>query len=323
MRSQAMVLMCVLVLAGCAAPKVQYELNPTGKVTAPRFQRADSLITFAYPTKQGAVGLTTDPSTVQITSVPVEYTAETWSIAGTRAWSNWGVSTLLQVTHRPNTLLLQEVGSQVIDKRVEALDTIGKIIGSGIAIMAAGAQPAGGEYRAPEPTSLLLIVRTGHCTSTNEKNEKVTLSQEAAVPARAFVCDQVPLKGNYWVAGAAGLTNAPFTGKFIVDAVPSETTPASELQKSFASDSIFYSACRNVRVELTNTLMSNQPMAEVRVSDPAHIEWLGLPDKGKIIFGSSCGADIVAEDANLPTSVDLINAAIGSAAAIKKAKEGK
>jgi hypothetical protein len=321
-----MVLMSTLVLAGCAAPKVQYERNPSGQVKAPRFQLADSIISFAYPTKQGGNGgVTTDASTVQILSVPVALTAETWSMAGTRATNNWGVSTLLKVSHRENTLLLQEVGSEAVDRRVQALTALGQIGANLIPLIyGSGISTAGAGYVAPDPTSLKMLVQTGKCKRRADDGSQVDIGMTDDVPEGEFMCDNVQLNGNYWVTDATGvITNQTFTGKFVVNAVPRETTATKDLQPHFTSDSVFYSACRDVRVELHNSLMANTPMAVVRVSDPAHIEWLGLPDKGKITFAASCGADIVSEDANLPTGVDMVNALISSAAAIKRAKEAE
>jgi hypothetical protein len=325
------------------------------------------MITFAFPTKQGAVAPVIDRSTVQIVAVPVEHNADTWSMAGTRGASNWGVSTLLKVSHRENTLLLQEVGSEVIDRRVQALNSLGQTGTGLISIFASGqvSASANSDDFAPEPTSLALLVKTGLCTTKDEHGNPVKVAKTDSVPAAAFTCDKVPLKGNYTSKGGSSIvengadmvdraTSAaratpaaraapagavpadgatvknntviagePFTGRFEVDAVPRETTEAKDLPSSFTSASVFYSACRTVRVELANELMSSRPMAEIRVSDPGHIEWLGLPDKGKITFGSSCGADILSEDANLPSSVDLVNALIASASAFKKAAESK
>lgn len=298
-------------LAGCASPKVTYnELKENDKGV--RFQLAESLIKFDYatevngPSKGGPI-----TSKLVITSVPVAIESATYTIKGSGAIENWGVKTAIKASHRNDTLLLQELGSEVTDTRKQFISDIGSAIATAIPLFAAGATESktveSGNAQPPNAITLNDLLKSDKCVS------------DASTDGKVICTDYAFSSGGV----SNGKNTEPYTADIVISARPKNAvkTPTTF---PLASDAIFYSACRTVTLNLKNVNDKNlQGAASLRIAEAGWVEQLELPEKGKVIFGASCGADVVAEDAALPTAMDFINASLSAAKAIKEAKDKK
>ena len=294
------------VLTGCATPKVTYDLlqeNDKGV----RFQLAESLIKFDYAVEGSGVARGVNTSKLVITSVPVPIEATTYTIRGSGALENWGVKTAIKASHRNDTLLLQEVGSEITDTRKQIISDIGTMVSSAIPLFAAGsADSKAVEKNSPQPPSAVTLtdlLKSGKCKGKE---------------AGKVICTD-------YVFDSGGVSDGTLTALYVADIVISarpKNAVATPTKFPLASDAIFYSACRTVTLNVKNSNDKNlQGAASLRVAEAGWVEQIALPDKGKVAFGASCGADVVAEDAALPTAIDFINTSLSAAKAIKEAKD--
>lgn len=298
----------LIALVGCASPKVTYDLlkeNDKGV----RFQLAESLIKFDYVIEGAGVVKGVNPSKLLIISVPVPIESTTYTIKGSGALENWGVKTAIKASHRNDTLLLQEVGSEITDTRKQLISDIGTTVSAVIPFFAAGTA----ESKAVEAGS-------------SEPPNSVTLSDLLKSPScAADDMGKVSCKDYRFDSGGVsdGKLTTPYVADIVISARPKNAvkTPTNF---PLASDAVFYSACRTVTLNVKNANNKNlQGAASLRIAEAGWVEQIALPDKGKVTFGASCGADVVAEDAALPTAVDFINASLSAAKAIKEAKDKK
>ncbi|MBY0240044.1 MAG: hypothetical protein K2X55_12085 [Burkholderiaceae bacterium] len=293
------------VLAGCAAPKVKYDEAKAGDKGV-RFQLAESLIKFDYAVEAIGPVKAENTSKLVIMSVPVPLETKTYTISGTGVMDNWGVKTAIKATHRNDTLLLQELGSEIADTRRQLISDVSSALVNAIPLFAAGAidDSKSAKSKAPGAITLTELLTSKECL--------------AALDGKVVCTDFKFPKGGHVADGGAP---TPYTADVVISARPLNAIQAPT-SFPFESDSVFYSACRTVTIQVKNTAVPDlQGSASVRVAEPGWVEQLRLPDKGKVIFGASCGADVVAEDAALPTTMDYVNTVLSSAKAIKEAKD--
>jgi hypothetical protein len=310
----------LVLLAACASPRVKYEkITESDTTGAPKFQLSDSVIQFAYPTEGEGAARKQNTNKFIITSVPIAAGDALYSINGTSWYQNWGVETTIMVKHRNDTLLLQEVGSTVSDKRAEAIKTLASAAGTGIAMFGAKAIPApiAGTMlrRAPDGISIsnLLANSPTRCTVPPAASDRAGRDQ-------AITCKDVELDGGY--ATDEGGNKAPTRYTADIDIGP---VPVSAFKKMPpTSNSLVYSACRSFYINVKN---ANQPdltaEASLIVADPTWLDAIKFPPKGKIITGATCGADAAPEDAALPGQADYINSLMTMGQTIKDALDKK
>jgi hypothetical protein len=318
---QFLILFSVILLTGCASPLVKYAtVTDPDKNGATKFQFADSVIRFEYPKEGEGVAAATNYNKMTITSIPVVHSSMTYSIDGTSWYENWGVETAIATKHRNDTLLLQEVGSTVSDKRIETIDALAKVATSAIALFGAAAPlPADTEtnkphYQAPDGLSVSTLFKKGaeqKCTEeVNGEEEMIT-------------CKNLELTGGY-ARDKDGKNAKAYKADITISPRPKGAFRANSITYPYKSNSLIYSACRALHIKVTN---DNQPMlaaeASLVVADPIWLETMRFPNKGKVITGASCGADSVSEDYKLPGPVDYINSLMGAGKTIKDALDEK
>lgn len=295
-------LLLPLFLAACAAPKVRYDLAQPGE-RAPRFQLAESMIMFNYA--EQATDDRKGPNTAKmlITSVPVPIDTTTYTIAGTGELRNWGVRTELNATHREETLLLQEVGTQVTDNRKQIIADVATALSAGLGVLgAADVAGAPGLPRAPTGVAIGKLIGSPGCVGD---------------AAARISCAQLKLDGGGVYANGK---YEPYFADIVIAPRARNAVPLASISFPAHADAIFYSACRTVTIQLSNAATpALAGSAVLRVAEPGFVEWIGLPAKGKVTFGPSCGADVVSENAVLPSAMDVINASLAAAKTIKDA----
>lgn len=306
--NRIMVVGCLMALVGCASPKVTYDLlkeNDKGV----RFQLAESLIKFDYAIEGTGMAKGQNSSKLVITSIPVPLEGTTYTIKGSSAQDNWGVSTAIKASHRNDTLLLQEIGSQITDTRKQLISDIGTVVSNALPLFAAGSADSktveNGGAQPPNSVTLSDLIKSPQCVA--DVNGKI-------------VCKDYKFDSG---GVSDGNTTTPYMADIVISSRPKNAV-ATPTAFPMASDAVFYSACRTVTFNVKNLNDKNlQGGASLRVAEAGWVEQIALPDKGKVTFGASCGADVVAEDAALPTAVDFINTALSAAKAIKEAKDKK
>ena len=291
-----MFLIVLMALSGCASPQVQYKKVDSADTDGiGKFRFAESIIKFDYV--KGEYGTVTDQ--LSIVAVPRPYWTTKFGIVGSDFWRGWGVVTTLNVTYRGDTDLIQEVGVDVSDKRVQTIQTIGSL-----AIGAAG-------FLAASPVAEKLPLPTG--ISITGFLEKIpegchgSDSSKAADRDGDIKCDGLTLDGTI-----------DYVGDIVLSARPVDAFELASIDFPYTSKAFLYSACRSLTVVIRKARdKSIVASATVAVADPKWIEALAFPAKGKITVQASCGAGSTAQDASLPTAVDYVNALLTQAGAVK------
>lgn len=189
--------MILFLLSGCAAPLVKYNLiSGPDESGATKFQLSDTVIKFDLPAE-----LKVYSKPLQITAIPVPSNKRTYSISGTSWYENWGVSTSIKVTHRPDTLLIQEIGSLVSDKRVEAITQIAEV-GKNVITRYSGDIGPEPEDAALPPRGIVLSAflqeAQGNSKCSNTGNGIDPLSPKTPVDiGKEFLCKDVVLDGGF------------------------------------------------------------------------------------------------------------------------------
>jgi hypothetical protein len=239
---------------------------------------------------------------IVISSVPVPSGDKKYGITGTGFWRNWGVVTTVNASFRNDSTLIQQVTVAVTDYRQQGIQALGGIAGTvGGLLSLTATQP---QVKLPlgiSVTNLLNEFPEG-CVSTDKK-----IARDGDI-----TCKNLKLDGT-----------EDFTADISITKVPDDALPASIMDKPFYSSNFFYSACRNLTITLkpagSQNTQNRQPVfATLVVADPMHVQTLRFPQKGSITVGASCGANSVAQDANLPTAFDYLNALATQAKAVKQ-----
>jgi hypothetical protein len=150
-------------------------------------------------------------------------------------------------------------------------------------------------------TNLLANLPAG-CTG------KMIPNSTAIDPDGEIKCENLKLDGT-----------SDFTADIVITKKPDDAIPATVLDTPMTSSNFFYSACRQMTIILTPTGTGRSPVSStVAVADPRYVETLRFPDKGNITVAPSCGANSVAQDANLPTAIDYLNTLATQAKAVKQ-----
>ncbi|HSC19258.1 MAG TPA: hypothetical protein VLC74_10120 [Rhizomicrobium sp.] len=319
MRYTWIALTSALALSACAHPLVKYDVARPGTEDF-RFQLAESIIKFDIPKDPNGGYNPPLPRNVQltITSVPIPFEDRTYTITGTDEIQNWGVKTDIQATHRQDTQLLQEVGSQVTDSRKDIISGVASTIAAGAAFFASSNPPEvqAQTYKISAPTGLSVskLLADPQCSSQRQSGDPPTMNLQGCT------LKQMTLDGGGYDDGNG---NSNFVADITIGSLSSNAEPLPAAVPSKA-DALFYSACRTLNIHVTNPKISGFANdATLRVADPQWIEWVRIPAKGKVILGATCGADVTSEDAALPTAMDYINASISAAKSIKDTLAGK
>lgn len=318
-------LILTLFITGCASPEVRYKVVPTpDKSGDTKFQFSDSVLKFDFPIEGSGQTAGPNYNKMNITSIPVVWSEKTYSIRGTTALQNWGVETQINATHRGDTKLLQEIGSQVIDRRIQTAEVVAAAVGVAIKLFAAGqAEEEKGGIKYKAPTSILLshfiaqLPSHPKCKPDDESEDTKNLSPKD----RRIECKDYELDG--FVKDSSG-KSSPYRADIIIGPRPAGAFLSSSITYPHDTNLFLYSACRTIFISINNDgLQGFNASASLVFADPVWLEGLALPKKGKITVGASCGADSVAEDSKLPGPVEYINALLTNAQTIKDAWDKK
>jgi hypothetical protein len=289
-------LIACLFIAGCASPLVEYvPITGEDKEGLIKFRFAESMIVFNFG--KTSAGIPTED--VTISSVPVPHGQQKFGIAGTGFWQNWGVATLVNVSFRGDSDLIQQLTVSVSDERQQAIQTLGSVAGV-----------IGGLLSIPStPTQVTLpkgILVTAFLAS-------IPLGCDAKQGRDGWIhCTDLTLDGT-----------KDFTADVTIEPRPIDALPAAVLNKPLYSSNFFYSACRQMTITLKPKADGRLPVsATVAVADPLYVQTLQIPPKGTITVAPSCGANSTSEDPNLPTAIDYLNTLATQAKAMKQSLSG-
>jgi hypothetical protein len=314
---------CIILIAGCASPKVKYtEVVQEDREGAQKFQLSQSHIQFTYPKDKSGNDVTN--TNLEVVSVPFPDPSVTYSIAGSNEFENWGVKTSLSVTRRNDTMLLQSVGSQVVDNRVKLigdLATTAATVAPFVLAQSSVGQPPQSEPGKKVPLPIGIFV--SELLKGESKQCKNEPNGGEFKPDQKVICEGLVL-----LADPAG-TESRWRANIEIGAIPVDAFPRASMPET--SNSFVYSACRPAQITVWlddgnvdaegKAIMKLKTDASLVVADPRWLETLKYPDKGKVTAGTICGADSTSEDASLPTAMDYVNGLIGGAKTIKEAIE--
>lgn len=271
----------LLACAACEGPKatVEYGLNkgpdPEGLI---KFKLAKSAIMVDYA--KTADGKATDTSKISLVSVPQEHGGTTYTIGET---SNLLAATHLKVTKRENTDLLQSIGTDVEDKRVELIQQVGAFAGAVIGGMAFFAAKT-------EPSAPVLPYAIDISTVLN-----------TAQPGEFDSPGTVGGKWSYTLAIGPAPRDAYATTDYV-----------ARFGTGVRSNVLFYSACRDATVTFTSGPFTGK-VFPLRISDPNFVQTIGMPAKGSVTFHTACGVNVTGERANVASTLEVLNALMNQA----------
>jgi len=293
----------VLCCGACATPLVKYTpIKGEDREGLTKFQLSESMINFSFG--KTAAGIPTED--IVISSVPVPHGDQKYGIASTGYWENWGVVTTVNASFRGDSTLIQQITVAVTDLRQQAIQALGGIVGT-----------VGGLLSQPAIKPVVKLPMGISVTNFLNALPAGCVNTDSSTPVnrnRDITCGNLSLVGT-----------TDFTADITITKVPDDAIPATVMDQTFYSSNFFYSACRNLTIILKPSTGENRlPVsATVAVADPMYVETLRLPAKGSITVAPSCGANSVAQDANLPTALDYLNALATQAKAVKQGLNGQ
>jgi hypothetical protein len=197
-----------------------------------------------------------------------------------------GVSTEVKISKLPNTALVSEIGVEVSDHRIEYINDAGALVKTVV--------------------SMVPFAETG--VEVKTLPIEVDLSAEMAKSATRDAFSTRPVAGVLVEIGP----------------VPKDAIELKQLTFGEKSHQFLYSACRSAKVtaSLKEGASSLTVISTVKIADPAFVQTVGLPTKGKIKTHSECGVSVESEkETGLSTDLQVLSALATQAKAIKDAIE--
>ncbi len=217
---------------------------------------------------------------------------------GMRRNDSFGLRTNVNLTKLPNTCIPSAAGVEVIDKRVEMINTAGAIVKTVLGVAMRADDPL-------TPEMLPLEINT---------LEAMTIAAPAGTDRRGALTFQ----GEHGVKIEFGA--AP------PDAIERAGLPASRLLNGMV-----YSACRQALVSFeilhektdakTGAKSSERRRYSKRiaVSDPAYLQFVAFPQKGTVTFHSQCGVSVSSDkETGVSSELAIAEAFANQAKAIKE-----
>lgn len=284
---------CFSAVVLCSAcepkPTVQYGLNsapdPAGLI---KFRLAKSAVVVDYG--KSPDGKSVDKARISLVPVPQEDSARTYTIGET---SGLLAATHLKVVKRENTDLLQSIGVEVEDRRVELIQQVGAFAGA-------------------------VIGGIGFFAAKTEVTEPV-LPQ--AIDVSSFISTAGPGEGTF-----NGKLGDVWSYTFTIGAVPKDAYSTEDyvaaFDKGVKSNVLFYSACRDATITFTNGTFKDKSFS-MKVSDPKFIQTIAMPTKGAISFHSSCGVNVSSEKSGTATTMEVLNALMNQAKTLLESTKKK
>lgn len=307
-------------LMGCAGPEVTYQVAPKADESGlTKFQFADSVIQFAYPTS----GNNVDNTHISVTSTPVAATAKTYAVTGVPWYENWFTETDINATHANNSLTLSQVGDTVTDEFPTVIGDLAGAATAGMTILGSGAVPsAATSSQAQPPTGIVVSTFLSDVTTTLAYDTKsksgCTAPKGVGGP---ITCTGLTLEGGGVPAVDSSTKRVigvnPYVADIQISALPDDAISPSLLDRAYTTGSYLYSACRTLQIKITAPDQSVVAQTSVLVSDPTMLETLAIPPNGKVTTNGSCGADSVAGTYTPPDFFKDLGSALTAANSVK------
>jgi hypothetical protein len=270
-----------LLLMGCtAAPTVEY-----GIIRNSSDLKGDEFDSFSFQqslvkvdAKKDDKGAPLSPLEIVSVSVPIEF--PDFKIALRRA-DSFGVRTNLNITKFDNTDLIKEVGTEVVDNRVDLIGKIGGILAKVVAFS--------GDVKAAD---LPVVINT----------YKVLLGNKIEGGA----IRDVP-------SGQSGIT-------LDFDALPKDAKPMSDFPVGKKASALYYSACRNITVKVklsTGVYSQSLRISDPRYFQVAGLPIKGKI----VMHSQCGASVTSEKDTGVKSSADVVDALLVQAKAIKDALE--
>lgn len=295
-KSTLLLLLSALTLSGCGThfPSVQYE-----KVTKETPPDLEGLVRFNLPKTILKLDRDKDKKMV-LEAIPGESEGNLFQIHQDDPWL---IKTSFKWVKRENTNLLQSVGTEVEDNRVKTI------------------QAAGGAL-ASIATVLYTQMIDLNVDDSPPPLAKAKVTLPLAIDTEPFLIGYV--KGGLPDTADNGSSNAAGKVGFTLSFGP--LPPATISLKDYLSatqgksqHAIFIPACRSAKIKFTD--MDNELYGlefVTTVADPNYVQVIGLPNKGTVNFHSVCGANVLAEKADISTGSELINASLAQAKSLSE-----
>lgn len=291
-----------LLLNGCGThfPSVQYE-----KVTNTTPPDLEGLVKFNLQKTILKLDQDKDQKLV-LQAIPGESESNVFQI---RPDDPWLIKTSFKWTKRENTNMLQSVGTEVEDNRVKTIESVGGVLASIVSIAF---------------TAYNLPFKLGDEDQPHKPvPPKPTLKLPLAIDTEPFL--------NGYTSGVINDVADNGTPKDKGGKVPFSLSfgplpPATLSLAQYLSDTngksqhaIFIPACRSAKLTFTDMSSELGGLEFVTtVADPNYVQVIGLPNKGTVNFHSVCGANVLAEKADISTGSDLVNAAMAQAKSLSE-----
>jgi len=288
-RLVALSVVLVLALAGCGAvvPKVSYqEVNGQDDKGLIKFRLQRS--TILLDRKKDKDGKDVSPQEILMTSVPADRADD--PVYAIMPQDNFFTTTHLKVTHRANTDLIESLGTEIEDKRIQFIQQVGGFITGLLGVAGASADTF------PSYIDVTKFV--------DEIEDK-----EKARQAISKTGEKLP-DGNttYNIDIGPVSKDAIERGKFITN------------HDGKTVSVLFYAACRDVNVHFTTDPAKNK-VFNLRISDPNFVQTIQLPAKGKIDMHTGCGVNVTSEKADVATDIKIVNELISQVKSIRDASK--
>ena len=296
---------CVItsaLVAGCSTqPSAFYQPIPTQSATyqgdwagLSKFTLAKSELVFNQVGEDEKDGKSTKKKIV-VTSIPSE--AKHSNSQPTRFAMTpddpFGVTTQMSITKVDNTELISSIGTEVEDHRVKYIEGAGAIV-VGLLGIAWSGDKGTKEFQpiSIDTYELLTSLKVGRGEGGGQASAVKKSGTQQAVD---FTVSFGPVPD---------------------DAIDTKVFAAKASDE--AQETIFYSACRSIKVHFKDGVLAGQTFSEV-IADPRYVQTVKIPEKGKVSFHSSCGVSTSTESSGASDATDIGKALVSQTKSIRDA----
>ncbi|MGQ0545286.1 MAG: hypothetical protein ACT4P3_08145 [Betaproteobacteria bacterium] len=289
----SLIVAAALLLSACAAATcLSYVVYPADGAVAPdlnghqKFKLASPviLVEAAKNEKTSAVDVVFKTIAVEEPDGP------TYAIVpGSTLW----VVSRIGVATRPNSMLVQEVTTEIEDKRVEFIKELGGVVVSAIGVAAAD--------RAIPPLGWRGVVDLAGALRAHKSSRQAGEVGSLAGTKIGSAPDQMNVVSVKLAAVSA-------------DAFERDKYPFGSRQTVFV-----YSACRDATFELS--YKGTPYIYATRISDPNFVQTVGLPKTGKVSFHDQCGVSVTHGKAQTASSLELLKTTLDQVKSIREAQD--
>ncbi|MHA3736678.1 hypothetical protein ACXR0M_13530 [Pseudomonas sp. Eth.TT006] len=295
-KSMLVLLLGALTLSGCGTrfPSVQYE-----KVTAKTTPDLEGLVKFNLPKTILKLDRDKDKKLV-LEAIPGESEDNLFQIHQDDPWL---IKTSFKWVKRENTNLLQSVGTEVEDNRIKTIQAVGGALASIAAVLF---------------TKTIDLEDDGGPVPPAKAKVALPLAIDTEPFLSGYTGENLQYTAENGSSEAAGKVG--FTLSF--GPLPPATISLKDYLSATQGKSqhaIFIPACRSARIKFTdqNSELSGLEFVTT-VADPNYVQIIGLPNKGTVNFHSVCGANVLAEKADISTGSELVNASLAEAKSLSE-----